>query len=184
MRRANGDPPAGLTRPTGNHTGRLLLAHVIGRAGSPRAADPGGIERGAAGSPGRAGDLKRGRAPPDCHRPAAPLLLHPGLVPRPVPHRPAGPARCAGASMKGKAAVGADAAAAPPPPGGRVRGRGLFLRAAWVSRRRSPGAPLRWETQPAGCTRSQLSPRTAPCGPATQDGPGDAAGHRIYPPAG
>ena len=54
---------------------------------------------------------------------------------------------------------------------------------AWVSEETQPGGAPALGTQPAGCTRSQLSPRTAPCGPATQDRPGDAAGHRIYPPA-
>jgi hypothetical protein len=45
-----------------------------------------------------------------------PPLRH-ALAPRPVPHRPAGPARCAGASMKGESGGRcADAAAAPAGP--------------------------------------------------------------------
>ena len=61
---------------------------------------------------------------------------------------PAGsPARCAGASMKGEAAVGADAAAAP----------------RWVGKETQPGgAPALGNAAVAGRTRSQLCPRTAP----------------------
>jgi hypothetical protein len=69
-------PPAGSSG-SGNHIGRLLRALLIGRAGSPRAGPPGGWDRGAAGSPSRAGDEARLGE----HRPAVPLCYTPGTAP-------------------------------------------------------------------------------------------------------
>jgi len=85
--------------------------------------------------------------------------------------------------MKGKAAVGAGAAGSARPGGGQ--GRGGCFAARWVGGA-ARGRPC------AGNAASELHaqpalPRAAPApapAPATQDGPGDAAGHRIYPPAG
>ncbi|HYV78914.1 MAG TPA: tyrosine-type recombinase/integrase [Streptosporangiaceae bacterium] len=76
--------------------------------------------------------------------------------------------------MKGKAAVGTDAAAAPRP--GDGQGRGGCLAARWVSKEAQPGGAPRAGNAASGLHAQQLGPRTAPCGPATQDGPGDAAG--------
>jgi len=61
----------------------------FGRTGSPRAADPGGgIDRGAAGSPSRA--PRAAMVPhPELSPTGGPDLLHPRLVPRLVPRRPA-----------------------------------------------------------------------------------------------
>jgi len=52
-----------------------------------------------------------------------------------------------------------------------------------VSKRRSPGAPLRWERSQRAARAASFAPGLR-LRPATQDGPGDAAGHRIYPPVG
>ena len=97
-------------------TGWLLPAHVIGRAGSLRAIHGGGLRR--CKLPWPRVEQRMAMSPPRPSATGAPVLLHPRLVPRPVPHRPAGPARCAAASMKGKAAVGADACAGGHRPGG------------------------------------------------------------------
>jgi hypothetical protein len=148
-------------------------------AGSLRAIHGGGLRR--RRLPWPCVEQRTAMSPPRPVSDRRPRFVTSRLVPRSVLHRPARPARCAGASMKGKAAVGAGAAGSARPGGGQ--GRGGCFAARWVGGA-ARGRPC------AGNAASELHaqpalPRAAPApAPATQDGPGDAAGHRIYPPAG
>jgi hypothetical protein len=122
-------------------------------AGSLRAIHGGGLRR--RRLPWPCVEQRTAMSPPRPVSDRRPRLVTSRLVPRPVPHRPARPARCAGASMKGES-------------GGRCRRRGQRPPWWWsgagrlfcgpLGRRRSPGAPLCWE-------RSQRAARAASVAP-------------------